>query len=190
MTITVTTPPAEEPLTLSDAKAHLRVDASDEDAYIADAVVAARRAVEARTGLTLITQTLTWTFDEFPEGAVLALPAGPVQSVTAVRSYDADGVASVYGASNYTLDGGAQTPRVVRKAGAVWPTPGRNALGGAVEFVAGFGAAAVVPEDLVQAVRILTAHYFERRELSEADRQTRTPDGFEALIAPHRRVRL
>ena len=40
--LTRQTPPAVEPVTLSEAKAHLRVDSTDDDAYIATLITAAR----------------------------------------------------------------------------------------------------------------------------------------------------
>ena len=43
----ITVEPATEPITLVEAKAHLRVDFSDEDTYIDTLIVAARRYCEA-----------------------------------------------------------------------------------------------------------------------------------------------
>lgn len=52
-----TVAPAEEPVTLAEAKAHLRVSGTDEDAYIDALVKAARGRAESLTRRQLITAT-------------------------------------------------------------------------------------------------------------------------------------
>ncbi len=55
MRATLTVPPAGEPLTLAEAKLHLRVDLSDDDALITALISAAREQAEFLTGQRLIT---------------------------------------------------------------------------------------------------------------------------------------
>ncbi len=56
MPLIQTTPPAAEPLSLAEAKAHLRITHSNDDAYIDKLVTAARRACEMRSNLCFVTQ--------------------------------------------------------------------------------------------------------------------------------------
>ena len=168
----------------------MRVDTSDEDALITEFITAARRVVEARTGRALVTQTLRLTLDCFPAAREISLRRGPVESVVTVKSIDQSGVATVFPASNYALDGVAHPARLVRAEGAVWPIARAAAGGVEIDFVAGYGTAASdVPSPLRQAIRILTANFHDQRE-AVSENLGGLPYGVEAMLAPFAEVRL
>ena len=70
MSLLLTTPPVVEPLSLAEAKAHLRVPHADDDAYISTLIVSARLRVERQTGLRLITQNWSQFMDCWPPMAL------------------------------------------------------------------------------------------------------------------------
>jgi uncharacterized phiE125 gp8 family phage protein len=178
--------PAAEPLTLAEAKAHLRVDLSDDDAMIQRMIVAAREWVETVTGRALMTQSWRMTLDAWPDGEALALIRPPVQAVTAVRTFDAASAANVWAEANYALRFGAEPQGLVRLASA-WPAPGRGRMGIEIDLTCGYGAvAADVPASLRQAVLSKTARLYERR----GDDAGEAPDEATRLVAPYRTVRL
>jgi uncharacterized phiE125 gp8 family phage protein len=180
------TPPAAEPVTLAEAKAHLRVDLADDDAMIGRIVAAAREWVEAASGCALMTQTWRMTLDAWPVGPAVALTRPPVQAVTAVRTIAADGVASVWGGTNYALSFGAEPQRLMRLS-AGWPLPGRAENGIEIDMTCGYGAlASDVPAALRQAVLAKAAQLYERRGEDAGE----DPDEALRLIAPFRTVRL
>jgi hypothetical protein len=86
--LTVVTEPTAEPVTLDEAKAHLRVEHEYDDLTIAALITAARKYCETVAKRALVTQTLRLTRDTFPgacDGWILRLPRPPLQSVTSIK---------------------------------------------------------------------------------------------------------
>ena len=65
MNLVITTPPAAEPLTLEEAKAHLRITHDADDDAINALISAAREMCESYTGLALITRGYSLYLDLF-----------------------------------------------------------------------------------------------------------------------------
>lgn len=177
--------PAVEPLTLAEAKAHLRLDGAEEEALVSACIVAARQACESYTGLSLISQTWQLYLDRWPMGAV-SLPRPPVQGVTEVAVLDAAGGRRVLEAERYFLDRAAGPARLMRRGALSWPQPGRPLGGIEITYRAGFGDSwNDVPAALRQGMLLAVGHFFERRE-GEAG----LPPAIAALWQPYRIVRL
>jgi uncharacterized phiE125 gp8 family phage protein len=192
MTLVLTAGPAVEPVTLAEAKAHLRVDGTAEDTLIASLIVTARLHVEAAIGLALITQSWSYFLDCWPSGPALKLPLRPVQSISAVRLYATDDAITTLDPDLYLLDGTGNPTRLIRHGALAWPTPGRIANGIEVAFTAGYGeAAADVPNPIRHAVLLLTAHWYEHRSPLEVGPVARpVPDMIADLLHPYRSMRL
>lgn len=164
-TTTVKTPPVIEPVSLVEAKDHLRVDITDDDALIQGRLRAARRHLERRYACAFLTQTLVLTRDNFGcwnrEPIKLRSPAVSVSSVTYV---DPSGSSIVWGSSNYVLVATQEPARLYPALTTVWPTTA--AVPGAVkiEYVAGYTQPELVPDDMKEAVLLLLGHFYENRE--------------------------
>lgn len=190
MALVMTAAPAAEPISLSEAKAHLRVDGSDEDALIASLIVAARLLVERTLGLALVTQGWSYFLDAWPERGCITLPLLPVQAVSAVTVHDKDGGATVLDAESYAVDVLSTPARVVLSM-ALPPITPRAFNSFEVAFTVGFGDAGDVPQPIRQAVLLLVAHWFEGRapvELGPGPQEV--PAIAAGLLQPYRRVRL
>lgn len=187
MTLLLVTGPLDEPVTLDEARAHLRLDVSDEDGLLTALLTAARAVLEAETRRAFITQGWRLVLDAWP-GATVALPLAPVSAVTAVTLNDADGPRIVATSLYETaLDG--DSPRLTPLAG--WPQPTRRVGGIAIDFTAGYGGADTVPAPLKQAILLLAAHWFENREpVTLGEIAEALPLSVAALVAPYRRVHL
>jgi uncharacterized phiE125 gp8 family phage protein len=182
------TAPAVEPLSLSEAKAFLRVEHADDDDVIGALISASRIHIEAQTRRALITQNWRITLDAWPADGRLPIRPAPLRELTAGRVHDAGGVAHDVDGQSFVVDAAAS-----ELAFAPWalPSPGRLAAGIELDVVVGYGdAAADVPEPLRQAIRLLIGHWYENRGLAAVGTVTILPTTVAALIAPYRMLAL
>ena len=163
----VTTEPASEPVTTAELREHGRFDDADTDTYVDSLGKAARRWVESSTNRALITQTRTLTADRFPagDGQVIELPGGVVQSVSSVSYQDTTDSMQAWASSNYELDlstdGG--TARLGLAYNKDWPDVRDDTLAVTIVYVAGYGGASAVPEDIKLAIKMIAADFYDRR---------------------------
>lgn len=191
MALVMTSGPAAEPVTVAEAKAHLRIDHNAEDVLIGSLILTSRLHIEAALGIALIAQGWRLLLDRWPRTAQVRVPLHPLLAVFEIRVRAADGTPTVVPADDYVADAASASPRIVRVA-ASWPEPGRVAHGIEIDFTAGFGvAAADVPQPIRQAVLLLVAHWYEHRDPIEIGSEaTVIPHGISELLAPWRRARL
>jgi len=192
MAIVQTSPPALMPVTLADAKAHLRVDASDEDTLITSLIETATSHIEREYGLALITQGLTIVRDDWPDNWLVELPVSPLQSVTSVVTYEADGGSFAFDSGHWFADMATRPPRLVLHGTAPWPQPGRRANGIEIAVTAGYGDEPdEVPTPIRQGILLLVAHWFEQRvPVAVGLGAQEIPSTVASLLAPYRVVRL
>ncbi len=192
MAAQLTSPPANEPVCLQDAKSHLKVDHNDEDRLIANLVIAARSTLEDMTGLSLISQNWSVFLDAWPCSRQIELPVWPVQSVSAISVYDEADTAVTVDPAQYVVDLVSRPARIVLKRGIAFAQPSRIANGIQVDLTAGHGVNEdAVPEALRQAVLHLVAHWYDNRSSIQFGTVPHSiPLGVSALVSPFRRVRL
>lgn len=159
----VTVPPTIEPVTLSEAKAQCRIDGEVDDALLNGKIQAAREYCEGLDWRAYLTQTIELWLTAWPSAIVLPRP--PLQSVTSIKYYDVADVEATFAASNYFVDTVSAPGRVVLKDGKTWPSTvlrTYNAI--CVTYVAGWTAAARVPQTIKDAMLLLIGHWYENRE--------------------------
>lgn len=189
MTPIALTPPAIEPVSLSEAKDFLRILTADEDELLGTLITAARLMIEAASGRLLIEQGWRIALDAWPQGGEIRLPLSPVRSLTAARVFPATGPAEAVAPSSLTLVEGSDPP-LIAIVGPV-SSPGRARAAIEIDLVAGFGATRdTVPAPLRQAVLRLACRWFEHRGDVVSRDAARLPAEIAALVAPFRRVRL
>ena len=184
-----TVEPTAEPVTLGEAKAHLRVDHDSEDALIAGLIRAAREEVERSTGLALLAQGWRLAVDDWPPDGCVFLLKHPIQEILSVTAYGTEGEASLISPDDYEAD---LTSRPARLHFDATPEPLRTFNGIEIDFSAGFGEAGTdVPDLLKRAMLLLVAHWFEfRGSYGPGDQPVSWPAGYDRLIAGYRSRRL
>lgn len=186
MGIKLITGPAIEPVSLPEAKLHLRVDIADDDTMIEAQIKAARRWAESVAWRAFITQTWELTLNAFPGVTYIQLPRPPLQSVTSVKYTVDAGTEYTYASSNYIVDTDNEPGKIVLKSTSTWPSDDLYPVNGVrIRFVAGYGADAEnVPEHFRQAILMLLGHWYENREqvVVSGAVPKEVPLGVEALL--------
>jgi uncharacterized phiE125 gp8 family phage protein len=177
--------PASEPVSLAEAKAHLRIAHDDADAEISALIAAARAHLELQTRRAFITQTWRLVRDAWPaDGRIAVLPV-PLRALLAARLLMRDGSAQPIALDRFAIDKAA-APALLVFAPATMPVSDRAAAGIELDVEVGYGdAPADVPQPLRQAVRMLAAHWYENRG-AVGERTALLPLSVNALIAPFR----
>jgi hypothetical protein len=192
MGLTLITPPAMEPVSLDEAKDHLRVSSDDDDAYITGLVITAREMVENDTGRALLTQTWNQTFDDgwpwsrstssrtqrdsfgYPGGLgsvsnrgryQIVLKRPPFQSLVGVTYIDLAGVEQTLSPTLYKVNKLNTGEWAVDQGfNAQWPIVQTQPNAGGVTFVAGYGdSPGSIPEPLRLSILLLCGEWYDQR---------------------------
>ena len=162
-------PPQTEPVTLMEAKAHLRIDGSEEDELLSALITAAREMAEEYTRRAFITQTWELALDS-ASGKVY-LPRPPVQTIDEIM-LDGEMVAI----ENYIFLGeNVFCPKI--------PLYAANPGGLVIRYISGYGSNATdIPQAIRQAILMLITHLYEHR----GDEKVEIPTTIKALLQPYR----
>lgn len=188
--------PAAEVVTRDEAKAHARVDHSDEDALIDVFVAAARERFDGWRGLLgrcIIHQTWGFSSPRFSSSRLIRLPFPDVTPESVQITYfDAEDVERSLASTQFDVIEDADGAAVLLKSGETWPSLARRPDAVTIEFQAGFGAtAAEVPAAIRAAILLHFGHLYENREdVSANSRPAELPQGSMALVEPYRFIRL
>ena len=194
MSLTIKTPPAEEPVSLAETKVYLRVTDTGDDSLISSLITAVRQECENFTDRVLITQTWTQWLDGFPkrkksrvtgEGVFelpvdhfdgmqcfVHLPRPPLLSVAFLKTYDSADNPTTFPATSYFVDASSEPGRLALNLGASWPAVGLRPVNGIeIEFTAGYGSSSAVPSALKQGMLLwVKLLYSDKSWLFETDR--------------------
>jgi uncharacterized phiE125 gp8 family phage protein len=204
------TPPAAEPVSLAQAKLHLRIgDYSDEDALISTWITAARERVEAEVSRALVTQSYDMFLDSFPYGGgymlrevrqqgwithanpfprslAIKVPRPPLVSVDTIEYTDQGGQLVTLDPSQYRVRTSRSRPGTIEPAyGVAWPIPQPVCSAVRIRFTAGYGNAAAVPASAVAAMLLIIGHrWLNRESVITGTIASELPQGVSDVLAP------
>ena len=159
---------AEEVALIITAASGTITAVTNDDALLAGLIIglikAAREWCEGYQNRAYVTQTWKLILDEWPE-EYIRVPLPPLQVVSSVKYTDSAGIQTPWPAVERLVDIYSEPGRIVPAYGKSWPSVIlQPAYGIEVEFVAGYGVAAAVPERVKQAMKLIVGHWYENRE--------------------------
>jgi uncharacterized phiE125 gp8 family phage protein len=192
------TAPSQTPITLADAKAHLRRDDSDEDTLISALILAATAHVEGRTGYTgraLCPQTWDFHLSEFPSdpSRVIEIPLPPLIAVDSITYLDRDGAEQTLATTVYEVNTATAPGGIGLKQSQTWPETRQAWNAVKIRFQAGYVAFDESPTDFKgtdipvfrAAILLVLADLYENRSKGGTEKYEVNPT-VKALLYPLR----
>jgi uncharacterized phiE125 gp8 family phage protein len=184
--LSVVTAPALEPVSLQEAKDHLRFRSTDKDALIEALITSVRQHLDGPNGVLgrcLITQTLRLTLDAWP--CEIILPCPPLISVTSIE-YQDGGSPTYTALTSFQVTSISEPGKIKPAYGEYWPAIQCGHYDAIrVTYTAGYGAhPGAIPFPIKQAMLLLIGDLFENTEASINQIITKNP-AVPALLGPY-----
>lgn len=193
----IVTPPTVLPVSLDEAKRHLRVDHDLDDVQIGIAIEAATRHLDGYTGIlgrAMLTQTWRDFASTWPASRAIPLSLSPVASITSITSRDSDGLVTTLalGTDYRLVSGMSYRPFILLARDAALPSPACEPDAVKIDYIAGYGEASAVPAPLRHAILMMVGDMYRFTESAAHGAMAGVPISatVDRLIAPYRRVHL
>lgn len=188
MNLKIAVQPIEEPVTLVEAKAHLRVDVSDDDTLISSLIKSARFICEDVARRSFVSRTYDLYLDNWWNGMdAIKLPLPPLVSVTSIEYTNSNGVVATFDSANYVVDTAGEPGRVALAYGKTFPSATLQSINAIkIRYVAGYGGASSVPDNYKAAIKLVLAHLYENREEVGYQVASKLPLGAESILMMNR----
>ena len=205
----VTTQPTIEPISIEEAKEHLRLDDDVDDIPVKTFIKASRLWAEKYTGRAFITRTLQQSLDSTAsildplyEGMrtgietraysnYIELAASPAISVTSIKYYNDSDTQFTWATSNYYVDTISDLGRIYLRDGGTFPTDLRAANGLEINYTAGYGSSrSDIPDDIRLAMLQYMTFVYEHRGEQEGGTPPMPPKILSTLLNPYKIIRL
>jgi uncharacterized phiE125 gp8 family phage protein len=170
--------PSGLPVTLAQAKEHLNLSPSDttHDSKLTSMIAAATVRVEHDTERCLLLQTFEKRRFEFPRyKEPVTIDRKPLKEVQTVTYLDENGDSQTLDPAEYDVD---EAQRALFPVNG-WPATNKSNRAVVVTFVAGYGAASNVPDELKSAILLQLDMRFYGEDVNQQ---------YEDLIRPYKRT--
>ena len=161
-TYQVITPASTYPVSLTEAKSHLKVDTSADDTYIESIIKAATQLSEEYTNRFFIDTVIEQYASSFAE--LQNLFKSKVSSVAHVKYYDGDNSLQTLSATVYDTQLNYEPSQIQLADGQSFPSVTKRNDAVLVRYTVGYGSAASdVPEIIKQAILLTIGNFYENR---------------------------
>lgn len=203
MAVTVSSStPAITLVSVAEAKSHLRVTHTAEDALITALIQTAVDYAQRATGRWFLTTTLVLRLEDFPPydawpqrmtpywprvcgHSPIKLPGGKLQSITSVQYKDAAGATQTLSSPNYELVSDKTPAEIWPALGKTWPQTYGSQQDVTITYVVGETDASNVSPCIRAAVLLILSDLYTNRNNSSVTQLYQTPFSAQALLAGH-----
>lgn len=181
--LTLVTAATDWPVTLAEAREWCRAPDGQDNVLLMGLIQAALERAEHETRKHYVRQTWRMTLPYFPTWE-LVLPRSPVSSITSITYTDLNGDTQTVDPDIYVLSEGREPSFVEPVFGRRWPIASYGPNVVEITFVVGHARPELVPASVKLAVKMMTAHWYDNREVLAEDRKiAQVPFGIEVLLA-------
>jgi uncharacterized phiE125 gp8 family phage protein len=178
------TQPTAEPVTYSEAAAHLRLDGTAQQALIESYIKSARNVAEAYTRRTFMPRSFRLVLDAWE--TVVVLPKPPVTSINAVNVLLSNGSSVAVMPTAWRFLPGDGHAKVLFSNTSALALPGIAAGGITLDYSAGYASAADVPQAIKTAILLMVGYLYDVRVAVGGDFSPTLPMAARALLEGYR----
>ena len=159
----VVTPATSNPITLTEAKTHLKVDTTADDTFITNLIKSATSSAQEYTNRFFIQTTIQQVGDKWED--ISNLFKSPVLSVTNIKYIDPDGTLQTLNTDIYFVDDVNKPARIGLKPNKSFPEIIDRLNAVQVNYVVGIAAGAdEVDEGIRQALLLTIGNWYQNRQ--------------------------
>jgi len=156
--------PDNMPVTLAEAKAHLRVTHDQADTEILGYLLAAIEYAEVRCQRIFRQRELTMVLSDFPgTDSPIEFDLSPIISADTIQYYDTDNATQTL-TTAYLVEDATGISCLVPDYETEWPGTAIRPDAVTITYTAGYATAALVPQRAKQAILLLTKHGYDQRD--------------------------
>ena len=160
-TYQVITPASTYPVSLTEAKLHLKVDITTDDTLITNLIVAATQVSEEYTNRFFIDTVVNQTCSDFKE--LSELFKSKVSAVTHIKYYDSDNAQQTWSSSNYVVNNEYEPCQINLVVDGSFPNIADRIDAIECKYTVGYGTASDVPDVIKQAILLTLGNWYENR---------------------------
>jgi len=162
-TYQVVTPASTYPVSLTEAKAHLKVDINTDDTLITNLIIASTQLSEEYTNRFFINTVITQTCSTFLD--LKSLLKSKVINVSFIKYYDSDNTLQTLSPSNYVVNNQFEPCQINPVIDFSYPDIAKRIDAIQCKYNVGYGtAAADVPNAIKQAILLTIGNWYANRE--------------------------